>query len=71
MKLNLYLIGKVKEKKTKTKIRVLEFIHCHLHYKSSRPERRKRSKRVMCSLLLLVTLVKNLNRSLGMNTCDI
>ena len=65
MKLNLYLIGKVKKKNNN---RVLELMYYHLHYKSSRPERRKRSKRIMCFLLLLAVLVENLNRSLGMNT---
>ena len=34
-------------------------MHYDLHYKSSRPERRKRSKRIMCSLLLLAALVKS------------
>ena len=43
-------------------------MHCHLHNKLPRPERHERSKRKMCSLLLLAALMENLDGSLGMNT---
>ena len=55
------------DRESETTIRLKEEIHCHLHYKSPRPERHERSERKMCSLLLLAALVENLNRSLGMN----
>ena len=68
MESEVYEVELVFDRQSEKKIRVLELMHYHLHYKSSRPERRKRSKGIRCSLLLLAALVKNLNGSQGMNT---
>ena len=41
-----------------TKISVKEVMHCHLHYKSLRPERYERSKSAMFKLAKLINLTR-------------